>query len=56
MLPLSLCRGPRGGNWNKLRFEGFKAAAEQCKLNLVGNTYAGDILMDDGQRRAGRLA
>src|SRR5215471_5617647 len=29
--------GPPGSEWNKLRFERFKAAAEQCKLNLVGN-------------------
>lgn len=45
--------GPAGSEWNKLRFEGFKAAAEQCKLNLVGNTYAGNISIDDGQRQAG---
>lgn len=45
--------GPPGSEWNKLRFEGFKAAAEQCKLNLVGNTYAGNISIDDGQRQAG---
>ncbi len=45
--------GPPGSEWNKLRFEGFKAAAQQCKLNLVGNTYAGNISIEDGQRQAG---
>ncbi len=45
--------GPPGSEWNKLRFEGFKAGAEQCKLNLVGNTYAGNISIDEGQRQAG---
>jgi len=45
--------GPAGSEWNKLRFEGFKAAAEKCKLNLVGNTYAGNISIDDGQKQAG---
>jgi ribose transport system substrate-binding protein len=44
--------GPAGSEWNKLRFEGFKTAAEKCKLNLVGNTYAGNISIDDGQRQA----
>jgi ABC-type sugar transport system substrate-binding protein len=45
--------GPPGSEWNKLRFDGFKAAAEVCKLKLVGNAYAGNISIDDGQRQAG---
>ena len=45
--------GPPGSEWNKLRFEGFKTAAAVCKLNLVGNTYAGNISIDEGQRQAG---
>jgi ribose transport system substrate-binding protein len=45
--------GPPGSEWNKLRFEGFKAAAGECKLDLVGNTYAGNVSIDEGQRQAG---
>lgn len=44
--------GPPGSEWNKLRFDGFKAEAAKCKLNLVGNTYAGNVSIDDGQRQA----
>ena len=45
--------GPPGSEWNKLRFEGFKAAAAKCNLTLVGNTYAGNVSIDEGQRQAG---
>lgn len=47
--------GPAGAAWNKMRFDGFKAAAEKCGLNLVGNTYAGNIDIEDGQRQAGDM-
>jgi ribose transport system substrate-binding protein len=45
--------GPPGSEWNKLRFDGFKAAAASCNLKLVGNTFAGNISIDEGQRQAG---
>lgn len=44
--------GPAGSEWNKLRFDGFKAAAQKCDLKLVGNTYAGNISIEDGQQQA----
>lgn len=44
--------GPAGSEWNKLRFDGFKAAAEKCDLKLVGNTFAGNISIEDGQQQA----
>jgi ABC-type sugar transport system substrate-binding protein len=45
--------GPPGSEWNKQRFDGFKAAGESCKLKLAGDTYAGNISIEDGQRQAG---
>ena len=47
--------GPAGSEWNRLRFEGFKAAAAKCELNLVGNAYAGNVAIEDGQKQAGDL-
>lgn len=44
--------GPAGSEWNKLRFDGFKAAAQKCDLKLVGNTFAGNISIEDGQQQA----
>jgi ribose transport system substrate-binding protein len=46
--------GPAGSAWNKLRFDGFKAAIEKnCpNIKLVGNTFAGNIAIEDGQRQA----
>jgi ribose transport system substrate-binding protein len=44
--------GPAGSEWNKLRFDGFKTAAQKCDLKLVGNTYAGNISIEDGQQQA----
>ena len=44
--------GPAGSEWNKLRFDGFKAAASKCDLKLVGNTFAGNISIEDGQQQA----
>lgn len=41
--------GPLGTEWNKLRFDGFRVAAAQCRLNLVGNTFKGNISIEDGQ-------
>jgi ABC-type sugar transport system substrate-binding protein len=47
--------GPPGTIWNKLRFEGFKSHAEKCNLKLVGNTYGGNIAIEEGQRQAGDM-
>jgi ribose transport system substrate-binding protein len=47
--------GPAGVVWNKMRFDGLKAEAETCGLNLVGNTYAGGISIEDGQKQAGDM-
>ncbi|MSP52094.1 MAG: hypothetical protein EXQ91_06860 [Alphaproteobacteria bacterium] len=49
--------GPPGSEWNRMRFEGFKAeAAKSCpKAKLVGNTYAGNIGIEDGQTQASDL-
>jgi len=44
--------GPAGSEWNKLRFDGFKAAAQKCDLKLLGNTFAGNISIEDGQQQA----
>ena len=41
--------GPAGTEWNKMRFDGFKAKAEECGLKLVGNTFQGNISIEDGQ-------
>ena len=48
--------GPAGSAWNKLRFDGFKAAAEKCpEMKLVGNNFGGNIAIEEGQRQAGDL-
>jgi ribose transport system substrate-binding protein len=44
--------GPAGLEWNKLRFDGFKAGAAKCGLNLVGNVFAGKVSIEDGQQQA----
>lgn len=44
--------GPAGSEWNKLRFDGFKTGAAKCDLKLVGNTFAGNISIEDGQKQA----
>ncbi len=44
--------GPAGGEWNQRRFKGFQDAAEKCNLKLVGNTFTGQISVEDGQRQA----
>lgn len=44
--------GPAGSAWNKLRFDGFKTRAKKCRLKLVGNTFSGNIAIEDGQRQA----
>ncbi len=44
--------GPAGSEWNKVRFDGFKAAAEKCSLKLVGNTFAGNVSIEDGEKQA----
>jgi ribose transport system substrate-binding protein len=43
--------GPAGTEWNKVRFDGFKARAQQCGLTLVGNTFRGNISIEDGQQQ-----
>jgi ABC-type sugar transport system substrate-binding protein len=48
--------GPAGSAWNKLRFDGFKAATDKCPgVKLVGNTFAGNIAIEDGQRQSADL-
>ena len=47
--------GPAGSEWNAHRFAGFKEEAAKCSLNLVGNTFAGNIALEDGQRQAADL-
>jgi ribose transport system substrate-binding protein len=45
--------GPKGPAWNKLRFDGVQAGAKDCPgMKLVGNTFAGDITIEDGQSQA----
>lgn len=45
--------GPKGPAWNKLRFDGVQAGAKDCPgMKLVGNTFAGDITIEDGQAQA----
>lgn len=44
--------GPQGSEWNRIRFEGFNAAAKTCDLRVVGNTFAGQMSLEDGQRQA----
>jgi ribose transport system substrate-binding protein len=43
--------GPVGTEWNKVRFDGFKAKAQACGLTLVGNTFKGNISIEDGQEQ-----
>jgi ribose transport system substrate-binding protein len=45
--------GPAGVEWSRRRFEGFQAAAAKCNLTLVGNTYGGNVSIEEGQRQAG---
>lgn len=47
--------GPPGTEWSKRRFDGFKAEAAKCNLTLVGNTFAGNVSIEEGQRQAGDL-
>lgn len=48
--------GPKGPAWNKLRFDGVQAGAKDCPgMTLVGNTFAGDITIEDGQSQASDL-
>lgn len=45
--------GPKGPAWNKLRFDGVQAGAKECPgMKLTGNTFAGDITIEDGQSQA----
>ena len=43
--------GPAGSEWNKMRFDGIKSGAEKCGMRLVGNTFEGQISIEDGQRQ-----
>jgi ribose transport system substrate-binding protein len=47
--------GPPGVEWSKRRFDGFKAEAAKCSATLVGNTFAGNVSIEEGQRQAGDL-
>jgi len=44
--------GPAGAEWNRIRFEGFKKAAADCKLDLLGNIYQKSTNLEDGQSQA----
>jgi ABC-type sugar transport system substrate-binding protein len=44
--------GPQGSEWNKIRFDGFEAAIKQCGIQTVGNTFQGQMSLEDGQRQA----
>ena len=44
--------GPAGAEWNKLRFEAFKATAEKCGSQLLGNTFQGGMSLEDGRKQA----
>ena len=47
--------GPAGAEWNRIRFEGFKKAAADCGLKLVGNNYQKSTTLEDGQSQASDL-
>jgi len=47
--------GPQGSEWNKIRFDGYMAAAKECGIESVGNTFQGQMSLDDGQRQASDL-
>ena len=44
--------GPQGTEWNRMRFEGFKRGAAKCDLKLVGNSFGGNMAIEDGQSQA----
>jgi ABC-type sugar transport system substrate-binding protein len=44
--------GPQGSEWNKIRFDGFQTAAKKCNLQTYGNTFQGQISLEDGQKQA----
>jgi len=44
--------GPQGSEWNKIRFDGFNGAAQKCKLQTFGNTFQGQMSLEDGQKQA----
>lgn len=47
--------GPAGVEWSRLRFEGFQAEAAKCNETMVGNTFEGNVSIEEGQRQAGDL-
>jgi ribose transport system substrate-binding protein len=47
--------GPQGAEWNRMRFEGFKKEAATCNLRLVGNSFSGNMAIDDGITQASDL-
>jgi ABC-type sugar transport system substrate-binding protein len=47
--------GPAGAEWNRIRFEGFKAGAKECGLELLGNTYQKATALEDGHSQASDL-
>jgi ribose transport system substrate-binding protein len=44
--------GPQGSEWNKIRFDGFQSAAKKCNLQTYGDTFQGQISLEDGQKQA----
>lgn len=47
--------GPQGSEWNRIRFDGYLSAAEECGIESVGNTFKGGMSLEDGQRQAADL-
>jgi len=47
--------GPPGVEWSRRRFEGFRNEGATCRMTLVGNTFAGNVSIEEGQRQAGDL-
>ena len=44
--------GPQGSEWNRVRFDGFQEAAKKCNLQTYGNTFQGQMSLEDGQKEA----
>ena len=47
--------GPQGVEWSRRRFEGFKTEGAKCNLTLLGNTFGGNVSIEEGQRQAGDM-
>jgi len=47
--------GPQGSEWNKIRFDGYMKAVKACGIESVGNTFQGQMSLEDGQKQASDL-